>query len=159
MPRRPSPLERLFSDLRDTLLDTAEDILDDALSAAQNMYHKSQSVPVPPTSTLPPNSHPGKRSRPSRSTSPHPTSRPRRGIKTSPGASQYQGLTLYEQLEVSWACSPETIAAAYKSLARKYHPDLPTGNVIRMQQINYAHEILSDPKKRLKYDREIGIAR
>jgi curved DNA-binding protein CbpA len=61
----------------------------------------------------------------------------------------------YETLQVSRAAEPEVIAAAYRSLARKYHPDSsasPQANR-RMQEINAAYEILKDPIKRKEYDR------
>ena len=62
----------------------------------------------------------------------------------------------YETLQVTRNAEPEVIAAAYRSLARKYHPDRnasPAGTR-RMQEINEAYEILKDPKKRRRYERE-----
>jgi len=48
------------------------------------------------------------------------------------------------------------IEAAYKALAKRYHPDVSQDNpeeaLRRMQEINEAHEILSDTTKRKKYD-------
>jgi len=48
------------------------------------------------------------------------------------------------------------IKAAYRALAQKYHPDRFQGNAKtakeRMQEINEAYEVLSDPKERKKYD-------
>ncbi|MCL5959410.1 MAG: J domain-containing protein [Chloroflexi bacterium] len=52
-----------------------------------------------------------------------------------------------------WA-EPEVIQAAYRSLARKYHPDRnKAASSAEMQKINAAYEILSDPVKRRRYDR------
>jgi DnaJ-class molecular chaperone len=59
---------------------------------------------------------------------------------------------------VSPYASQETIAAAYKSLAKKYHPDAG-GDTKKMVMINVAYEILSDPDKRKVYDALIGLAR
>ena len=48
------------------------------------------------------------------------------------------------------------IKAAYRALAQKYHPDRFQGNAKtakeRMQEINEAYEVLSDPSERKKYD-------
>jgi hypothetical protein len=60
----------------------------------------------------------------------------------------------YEILQVSPNAEREVIDAAYRRLARKYHPDVnsrPDAHA-RMQEINWAYEILSDPIKRNRYD-------
>lgn len=48
------------------------------------------------------------------------------------------------------------IRAAYKALAQRYHPDKWTGSpeeaTRRMQEINEAYAVLSDPNKRKQYD-------
>lgn len=62
----------------------------------------------------------------------------------------------YEVLQVSKKAEPEVIDAAYRRLARKYHPDVdrrPTATA-RMQEINRAYEILRDPIERSRYDYE-----
>ena len=50
------------------------------------------------------------------------------------------------------------IKAAYKALAAIYHPDKNSSNeaVTKMQAINEAWDILSDPSTRKKYDEAIG---
>lgn len=61
----------------------------------------------------------------------------------------------YETLQVSPSAEPEVIAAAYRRLAQKYHPDVnssPAANQ-RMQDLNWAFEILRDPRRRAAYDR------
>lgn len=68
---------------------------------------------------------------------------------------------LYEILEVSEKASDEIIEKAYKTLAKKYHPDLQqnegakvnAGN--KMKEINVAYETLIDPAKRARYDEEL----
>jgi curved DNA-binding protein CbpA len=53
----------------------------------------------------------------------------------------------YEALQVDRRAEPEVIAAAYRSLARKYHPDknASAASTKRMQELNAAYEILRDP--------------
>lgn len=61
----------------------------------------------------------------------------------------------YKILGVDRNASQKEIKAAYRKLARKYHPDLnPNDKDAKknFQQVNEAHEVLSDPEKRKKYD-------
>ena len=63
----------------------------------------------------------------------------------------------YETLGVDRNASAEEIKSAYRKLARKWHPDLHTGDEKqkaeeRFKQINEAYEVLSDQDKRAKYD-------
>jgi curved DNA-binding protein len=61
----------------------------------------------------------------------------------------------YKLLELDKSASQADIKKAYRRLARKYHPDLNPNDKEaqgRFQQINEAHEVLSDPEKRRKYD-------
>ena len=61
----------------------------------------------------------------------------------------------YKLLELDKSASQADIKKAYRKLARKYHPDLNPNNKeaqAKFQQINEAHEVLSDPEKRKKYD-------
>jgi curved DNA-binding protein CbpA len=63
--------------------------------------------------------------------------------------------SLYEILEVSENASSETIAAAYRSLSKRYHPDVhrdKTRATVKMQELNSAFEVLGDEKKRQAYD-------
>jgi molecular chaperone DnaJ len=61
----------------------------------------------------------------------------------------------YELLGVARKASVKDIRAAYRKLARKYHPDLNPGDKSaeeKFKQIQEAYEHLSDTKKRQMYD-------
>lgn len=61
----------------------------------------------------------------------------------------------YKILELDKSATQADIKKSYRKLARKYHPDLNPNDKdaqARFQQINEAHEVLSDPEKRKKYD-------
>ena len=62
----------------------------------------------------------------------------------------------YKILEVPKTASDKEIKKSYRKLARKYHPDVnPNDDSAKkkFQQINEANEVLSDVKKRIKYDK------
>jgi DnaJ-class molecular chaperone len=64
----------------------------------------------------------------------------------------------YTSLGVSKNATEKEIKAAFRRLARKYHPDVNPGDKgaeARFKEINEANEVLSDPEKRRKYD-ELG---
>ncbi len=63
----------------------------------------------------------------------------------------------YNILGIERTATDKEIKAAYRKLARKYHPDLQTGKdkhaaEEKFKEINEANEVLSDPEKRAKYD-------
>ncbi len=61
----------------------------------------------------------------------------------------------YEMLGVSRKATQKEIRAAYRKLARKYHPDLNPGDKSseeRFKQVQEAYDVLSDAKKRQMYD-------
>lgn len=62
----------------------------------------------------------------------------------------------YEVLNINKDASEEEIKRAYRSQAKKYHPDLNPNNEeaeSKFKEANEAYEILSDSDKRSKYDR------
>ncbi len=67
----------------------------------------------------------------------------------------------YEELEVSRHASSEVINKAYKTLAKKYHPDSTKENKElaeeRFKKISEAYETLSDSEKKKKYDEQLNI--
>ena len=72
-------------------------------------------------------------------------------------------MSLYTVLGVPEGAEPAVVRRAYLQLAREHHPDLhPDGaprNAAerRMQEVNEAWAVLSDPDRRLSYDRRIGL--
>ncbi len=63
----------------------------------------------------------------------------------------------YNTLGLSESASQDDIKAAYRSLAKKWHPDLNKDNPdaeAKFKQINEANDILSDPQKRAQYDQQ-----
>ncbi|MGA3036042.1 MAG: molecular chaperone DnaJ [Vulcanimicrobiaceae bacterium] len=61
----------------------------------------------------------------------------------------------YDVLGVERGASETDIKRAYRSLARKYHPDVATDKTAaesHFKEINEAYSVLSDPQKRQMYD-------
>jgi curved DNA-binding protein CbpA len=62
---------------------------------------------------------------------------------------------LYEELGLSPRATPRLIEAAYRALAKEFHPDAasePAGAEARMKRVNAAHDVLGDPGERARYD-------
>lgn len=66
---------------------------------------------------------------------------------------------LYEELGVPPSATPEEILAAYRALARAYHPDRNPAPAAaeRMKRINAAYAVLRSPERRADYD--VGLRR
>lgn len=60
----------------------------------------------------------------------------------------------YQTLGVARDATSEEIKKAFRKLARKYHPDVSkeSNAELRMQEVNEAYAVLSDPEKRAAYD-------
>lgn len=60
----------------------------------------------------------------------------------------------YEVLGLSKGASEDEIKKAYRSLAKKYHPDVnkEPGAEEKFKEINEAYDVLSDPNKKARYD-------
>lgn len=78
------------------------------------------------------------------------------GALPSPQVRMAEPLDAYKTLQVDPEADPEVIQAAYRRLARKYHPDVVTGPgaAAKMVAINRAWALLEDPDSRAAYDRE-----
>lgn len=67
----------------------------------------------------------------------------------------------YATLGVSKSATNKEIKAAYRKLARQYHPDVnkEPGAIDKFKEISAAYEVLSDDKKRALYDQygEAGV--
>src|SRR5215212_8456191 len=63
----------------------------------------------------------------------------------------------YQVLGIPRTASADDIKKSYRRLARQFHPDLHSGGKKaemekKFKELNGAHEVLSDPDKRKKYD-------
>ena len=65
----------------------------------------------------------------------------------------------YKVLQVDPEAEDEVVQAAYRRLARKYHPDVAPGPeaAARMAAINAAWDRLGDPVARATYDKERSV--
>lgn len=68
--------------------------------------------------------------------------------------------TFYDVLMVSPRADRELITIVYRHLAKRYHPDRDHSPeaAARMSALNEAYAVLSDPAKRARYDRQVGLS-
>ncbi len=75
---------------------------------------------------------------------------------TSPGSERETlDKDLYEVLGVKKTANDSEIRKAFLKLAKKFHPDVNQGNTEaeqKFKEVNFAHEVLKDKKKRAQYD-------
>ena len=67
----------------------------------------------------------------------------------------------YDILEINKNASPEIVEKAYKTLVKKYHPDLQgaeskTISENKMKELNEAYEVISNPEKRNLYNNKLA---
>ena len=65
--------------------------------------------------------------------------------------------THYDTLGVSLGATTEQLRHAFVAAARRHHPDAG-GDPAAMRAVNDAWEVLGDPARRRRYDREVGMA-
>lgn len=63
--------------------------------------------------------------------------------------------THYQILGLKEDAKQGEIAAAYRRLAKKYHPDLKSGNAEQFRKISDSYQVLSDPCRRSEYDNSL----
>src|SRR2546428_6718937 len=66
----------------------------------------------------------------------------------------------YKILGVDRKADQKAINQAFRKLARQHHPDVNPGNKeaeTRFKEINEAHQVLSDPERRVKYDEVLQL--
>lgn len=59
----------------------------------------------------------------------------------------------YEVLGIKKTADAAEIKAAFRQLAKKYHPDVNGGEDSRFKEINEAYDTLSNPDRRARYDK------
>lgn len=77
------------------------------------------------------------------------------------GHNHHSGSSLYDLIGVSSNASQSEIKSAYRTLAKRYHPDVNPSPEAQnlMREINYAYTILSDPARRVAYDESLKIGK
>lgn len=63
--------------------------------------------------------------------------------------------TLYHDLGLNERASQDQVKAAFRQLARRFHPDVNAGAEQRFKEVSQAYETLADPEARAAYDRAL----
>lgn len=63
----------------------------------------------------------------------------------------------YKVLGVPENANEKQIHSAYRSLAKKHHPDINNGNADIFKNIVEAYDILKDPRKKEEYDNQLAV--
>ena len=58
----------------------------------------------------------------------------------------------YKILEVEENASEDDIKKSYRTLSKKYHPDLNPDGAEKFKEINEAYEVVGDKQRRVEYD-------
>jgi DnaJ-class molecular chaperone len=58
----------------------------------------------------------------------------------------------YKMLDIKQTATLDEIKKAYRTLSKRYHPDVNKNGVEQFKSINEANSVLSDPTKRKAYD-------
>ncbi|CAL9167473.1 unnamed protein product [Musa hybrid cultivar] len=75
----------------------------------------------------------------------------------TPETAERRARSLYEVLRVRETATAGEIKAAYRSMAKRFHPDVTAGRGgDDFVEIRRAYEALSDPAARARYDLSIG---
>ena len=61
----------------------------------------------------------------------------------------------YKILGLDHTASNDDIVKAYRSLAKKYHPDIKKGDEEKFKELVQSYQVLSDYSEREKYDQEL----
>lgn len=63
----------------------------------------------------------------------------------------------YKILEIKQSATLDEIKKAYRTLSKRYHPDMNKNGVEQFKSINEANSVLSDPAKRNVYDAQYSV--
>ena len=63
----------------------------------------------------------------------------------------------YKILEIKQSATLDEIKKAYRTLSKRYHPDMNKNGVEQFKSINEANSVLSDPAKRKVYDAQYSV--